>query len=106
MFDGLKDVGKLMKQAKEMKSQMKQVQGELKNIQEIGAALDEKIKVILTGDLDCVSVYVDPTLLDASQAEKIQKEITNAFNQALKKAKDTAASKLSAISGGLGLPGL
>jgi nucleoid-associated protein EbfC len=106
MFDGLKDMGKLMKQAKEMKSKMKDVQAQLKNTQVTGTALNDKIKVVLTGDMDCVAVNIDPTLFDANQGSSLENGLKKAFSEALKNAKTTASSQLSAISGGLNLPGL
>jgi len=106
MFEGLKDVGKLMKQAKEMKAQMKKIQEELKHVLVTGSAMGGKIEVTMSGELDCVSVVIDPVLLDPKQSALVQKALKEAMNAAAKKAKDVATQKLSVISGGLNLPGL
>ncbi|NDC82900.1 YbaB/EbfC family nucleoid-associated protein [bacterium] len=106
MFEGLKDVGKLMKQAKEMKSQMKKVQDELKQVVVTGAAMGGKIEVTMTGELECTSVLIDSALLDPKQGPLLQKALKEAINGSAKKAKDIATQKLSVISGGLNLPGL
>lgn len=106
MFDGLKDMGKLMKQAKEMKSQMKKVQDELKQVLVTGAAMGGKIEVTMSGELDCTGVTIDAALLDPKQLPMLQKALKEAINAASKKAKDVATQKLSVISGGLNLPGL
>jgi DNA-binding YbaB/EbfC family protein len=106
MFEGLKDVGKLMKQAKEMKTQMKKIQDELKQVLVTGSAMGGKIEVTMTGELDCTSVVVDPALMDPKQAGLVQKALKEAINAATKKAKDVATQKLSVISGGLNLPGM
>ena len=101
MFDKLKDMGKLMKEASEMKSKMKKVQDELKNLKVTGQAEGGKVQVVLTGELDCVSVTVDPTVSQAA----LSKALIKAFNDAAEQAKKLATSKLAEISGGLNLPG-
>ncbi len=106
MFEGLKDVGKLMKQAKEMKAQMKKIQDELKQVLVTGSAMGGKVEVTMSGELDCTSIIIDPALLDSKQTVLVQKALKEAVNAATKKAKDVATQKLSVISGGLNLPGL
>lgn len=106
MFEGLKDVGKLMKQAKEMKTQMKKIQDELKQVLVTGSAMGGKVEVTMSGELDCTNVTIDASLLDPKQSAIVQKALKEAVNAATKKAKDIATQKLSVISGGLNLPGL
>ena len=48
MFDKLKDMGNLVKQAKEMRGQMKAIQDELKNVIVEGEALGGKVRVKMT----------------------------------------------------------
>jgi nucleoid-associated protein EbfC len=104
MFEGLKDMGKLLKQAGEMKSKMKAIQEELKRVSVTGSAEGGKIEVVLSGELECLDVRIDPSL--AGNVGALQKALVRAFNDASKKSKELAASKLSDISGGLNLPGL
>jgi len=106
MFEGIKDVGKMMKQAKEMRDQMKKVQDELKTISVSGVAMGGKIEVVMSGELDVVKVTIDPSFLDPRQADLLCKAIKEATNAAAKKAKDLVTQRLSAVSGGLNLPGM
>jgi nucleoid-associated protein EbfC len=106
MFEGLKDMGKLMKQAKEMKSRMKEVQDSLRKERVTVTALNGQIKVVVSGELDFQEINIDPSLLVADNADSLQSELLNAINSAVKQAKDMAASRLSAISGDINLPGL
>ena len=101
MFEKMKDMGKLMKQAGEMKSKMKKVQEELKSLRVTGAAEGGKVQIVLTGELECVSITVDPSLTGTALTKALQK----AFNDAAKQSKDLATTKLTEISGGLNLPG-
>lgn len=106
MFDGLKDMGKLLKQAKEMKSKMKQVQDELKKLRVTGTAANDKIKVVVSGELDIVELKIDPSLLDPNQASSLERAVVNAINDATTKAKAVATQRLTEVSGGLDIPGL
>ncbi len=105
MFEGLKDMGKLMKQASEMKAKMKRVQEELKKVRVSGTSEGGKIEIALSGELECLDVSIDPSLIVAGNTS-LEKSVMKAFNDAARKAKELATSKLSDISGGLNLPGL
>ena len=106
MFDGLKDMGKLLKQAKEMKSKMKEVQEQLKKVRVSATAANDKIKIVVTGELEVVELSIDPTLLEPKNASNLEKSLLRAFNEATNKAKALATQKLSEVSGGLDIPGL
>lgn len=106
MFDGLKDMGKLMKQAKEMKSKMKDVQKNLKKLIVVGTSLNDQVVVEMTGELDVVSLKVVDELWDAGNKDKILKAIVNATNNAAEKSKAEASKQLSAVSGDFNLPGM
>ena len=104
MLDKFKDMGKLLKQAKEMQGQMKEIQKELKSLRVTEETDGGKIKVTLTGDMDVVEVVVDPSLMAAEHHAKVQKALKAVMDKAIKKSKDLASSKLAKISGGL-IPG-
>lgn len=104
MLDKFKDMGKLLKQAKEMQGQMKEIQKELKALRVTEEAEGGKIKVTLTGDMDVESIEIDPSLLSADNQKRLQNGLKSASDAAIKKAKNLASSKLAKISGGL-IPG-
>ena len=104
MLKKFQDMGKLLNQAKEMKSAMGKIQDELKKTEIPISAEGGKIKIVINGEMDVKTVSVDPSLLDANNQAKLENALKNAMTEAIKKAKDIAANKLSAISGGF-LPG-
>lgn len=106
MFDGLKDMGKLLKQAKEMKSKMQDVQKELKKVRVSSSAANDKIKIVVTGELEVVELSIEPSLLDPKHASSLEKALVKLFNDATNQAKTIATQKLSEVSGGLDIPGL
>ena len=106
MFEGLKDMGKLMKQAKEMRDKMKKVQDELKHEVVKVQSDNGKIKIEFSGELECISLQIDPELLKEEKIERVSKLLQQVINKGTKEAKELATKKLSAISGDLNLPGM
>jgi len=104
MLKKFQDMGKLLKQAQEMKSAMKKIQEELKATKIPVSVKGDKIRVTLSGELEVLDVFIDPSLMDASKANELQSGVKEAFSEAIRKSKDLATSKLSKISGGL-VPG-
>jgi DNA-binding YbaB/EbfC family protein len=103
MFGNMKE---MLKQAQNMKSQMKKIKKELETIEVEGVSANGACRVIMTADMKTKEVKIDETLL-SSEAYVIENAIKVAVNEALEDAKDTSAKKLKAVTGGLtdGLPG-
>ena len=103
MFGNMKE---MLKQAQNMKSQMKKIKKELETIEVEGISANGACRVIITADMKTKEVRIDETLL-SSEAHVIENAIKVAVNDALEDAKDTSAKKLKAVTGGLtdGLPG-
>ena len=104
MFGNMKE---MLKQAQNMKSQMDKVKKELEQIEVEGSDSNGGCVVKMTADMKVTEVLLDETLL-SSNKEVIDNAIKVATNDALTKAKDTAAKKLKSLTGGLRdmLPGL
>ena len=100
MFGNMKE---MLKQAQNMKSQMKKIKKEL---EVEGVSANGACKVVMTADMKTKNVEIDETLL-SREAYVIENAIKIAVNDALEDAKDTSAKKLKAVTGGLtdGLPG-
>ena len=103
MFGNMKE---MLKQAQNMKSQMKKIKKELESIEVEGISANGACKVTMTADMKTQNVEINETLLSC-EAYVIENAIKVAVNNALEDAKDTSAKKLKAVTGGLtdGLPG-
>lgn len=106
MLDKMKDMGKLLKDAQEMKKKMKAVQDELKKAVVYGKSKNVLVMVTMTGELDVTKVDIDPSLLSSDKAEVLKKSVLEAINDASAKAKKLATGRLSDISKGMNLPGM
>ena len=101
------NIGDMLKKAQNMKSQIYKVKKELENIEVEGSASNGACIVRMTADMKVVDVSINETLL-SSNKELIDNAVKVATNDALAKAKETAAKKLKSVTGGLSdmLPGL
>lgn len=96
----------IMKQAQKMQAEMVRVQEELKDERVEASAGGGMVKVVMTGDMTVESVTIDPAAVDPQDVEMLQDMITAAASEAVRQAQDLANTKMSAVTGGMGLPGL
>lgn len=103
MFGNMKE---MMKQAKNMKSEMTKIKKELEKVEVEGSSSNGSCVVTMTADMKTTKVTIDETLL-SSDAYIIENAIKVAVNKALEEAKDTSAKRLKSVTGGLidNLPG-
>lgn len=64
------------------------------------------VKVVMTGHLEVRAVEIAPEVVNADDVEMLQDLIVAAVNEAIVKAQALAAERMSALTGGLNLPGL
>ena len=103
MFGNMKE---MMKQAKNMKSEMTKIKKELEKVEVEGSSSNGSCVVTMTADMKTTKVTIDETLL-SSDAYIIENAIKVAVNKALEEAKDASAKRLKSVTGGLmdNLPG-
>jgi DNA-binding YbaB/EbfC family protein len=98
----MKDMGGLMKQAKQMQEQIKKVQKELEKELVSGSAGGEAIVVTMTGSQKSVEVKLNPEKVKEMTSDRLQTIMLQAINDALEKSRKLMAKKMGPISGGLG----
>jgi DNA-binding YbaB/EbfC family protein len=98
--------GKMMKQAQQMQAKMAQVQEDLKNETVEASAGGGTVTAVMTGDMQLQSLSIDPAALEPDDIELLQDMVTAAVNEAIRASQELAAQKMSAITGGLNIPGL
>ena len=96
----------MLRQAQELQAKLAKAQQELAEMTVEGTSGGGAVKVKVTGEMEIKEVSIDSSLLEAKDAEMLQDLVRAAVNEAIRQAKETAARKLSGITGGLNLPGL
>ena len=97
---------KMLAEAQAMIAAQQEAQEALKSERVEASAGGGMVKVTLTGDLRIESLKIDPDAVDPEDVEMLQDLVVAAVNDALRAARDTAEQKLSAVTGGLRIPGL
>ena len=95
----------LQRMAQQMQHEMLRIQNELAEATVDGSAGGGVVKATVTGKQEVVSVTIDPSAIDPEDAEMLQDLIVAAVNDALRASRDLAEQKMSAVTGGLQLPG-
>lgn len=98
----MKDMGGLMKQAKQMQEQLKKAQKELEKEVVTGNSGGNLVVVTMTGSQKCVEIKFDPEKITDISTEKLQVLVLQAVNEALDQSRKLMAKKMGPISGGLG----
>lgn len=100
------DLSSIMKQAQQMQADMKNIQEELKTEITTAGAGRGAVMASVSGEMELKSLIIDPKLAPMNDAQQLSDLVKFAVNEALGKAKSSAAKKMGSIAGGLNIPGL
>jgi nucleoid-associated protein EbfC len=96
----------MMNQLRKMQQDMAKAQEEIQNATLEGAAGGGLVKVTLSGDFRVTKIAIDRNAVDPEDVETLEDLIIAAFNDARAKAEEFAAKRMSAVTGGLKIPGM
>ncbi|MCE5303212.1 MAG: YbaB/EbfC family nucleoid-associated protein [Planctomycetaceae bacterium] len=105
MFDGLKNLGALLKQAQQLGGQMGKVSEEMRRRRVVGTAGGGMVELEVNGMMEALRCQIDPKLLNPNDRELLEDMVVAAVNQALTKGKQMHADAIRDMTGGLPLPG-
>ena len=92
----------LQRMAQQMQQEMARVQDELARVTVDGSAGGGVVRATVTGKQELVSVTIDPSATE--DVEILQDLVVAAVNEVLERSRQLAATKMQALSAGLGLP--
>ena len=95
-----------MRQAQQLQQRMAKLEQELETETVEASAGGGMVTVVVTGKLAVQSVTIDPEVVSAEDVDMLEDLVLAAVNEGLSKAQQLAAQKMSAITGGLNIPGL
>ncbi len=96
----------MLRQAQQMQVQMAKIQEELAEARTEATAGGGVVKVTIIGGSKVESIEIAPEVVDPEDIEMLQDLVMAAVNEAMDTAQADAAKKMSAITGGLNIPGL
>jgi DNA-binding YbaB/EbfC family protein len=96
----------LQRMAQQMQQDMARVQSELEAAKVDGSAGGGVVGATVTGKGELVSVTIDPSAVDPEDVEMLQDLVVAAVNDALRASRELAEEKMTAVTGGLKIPGM
>ncbi|MDE6838506.1 MAG: YbaB/EbfC family nucleoid-associated protein [Acutalibacter sp.] len=103
---GAANLQQLARQAQKMQEQMEAITAELEEKEYTAAAGGDAVKAIVTGKMEVKAVEIKPEVIDPEDAEMLGDLVTAAVNEALRAAAREKEERMSAVSGGMGIPGV
>ena len=105
MFDGLKNIGAILKQAQQLGGQLGQMTEEMRNRRVSGSAGGGMVEIEINGLMEVVGCRIDSQLIAQNDKELLEDMVSAAMNQAISKGKQMHAEAVRDMTGGLPLPG-
>ena len=99
-------MSELMRQAARMQRKVDQVKTDLKDKEVTGAAIGDKIAVVVTCEGKVRKITIDPELLASEGLDLALDGVVAATNSALETADKLVESEIAKVTGGLKIPGM
>ncbi len=95
-----------IQQAQKIQAQLAKAQAELANIKVEGSAGGGAVKVVMNGQQNVESVKIAREVVNPEDVEMLEDMVLSAIRDATTKSQEAATRQLSAVTGGLKIPGL
>ncbi|MCH8830563.1 MAG: YbaB/EbfC family nucleoid-associated protein [Planctomycetes bacterium] len=106
MFKKIANIASMMKQAQQMQGRMAEMQENLVHLKVEGNAGGGMVIVEANGQQKILGLKIETSLLESNDKELLEDLLVAAVNQALEKARESAAMEMAKITNGLDVPGL
>ncbi|HIX41062.1 YbaB/EbfC family nucleoid-associated protein [uncultured Desulfovibrio sp.] len=102
----MRNMNDILRQAQVMQNKLAKLQQELNEREYEAASGGGMVKAVVSGKQELRSLTIDPKALEGNDVEMLQDLIMAAVNEAGRIARETLEREMSAISGGIRLPGI
>src|ERR1700732_1779709 len=100
----MKNLGQMMKQARQMQSKMAEMQAQLETVEMTGASGGGLVQGTVGGKGDLRRIKIDTTLIAPNEVEVLEDLIVAAFNEAKTRVEAHVSAEMAKVTGGLQLP--
>ncbi len=91
---------------RQLQARIQKMQDDLASQTVEGSAGGGAVTVTITGQLKVQAVKIKPEVIDPDDAEMLEDLVLAAVNDAIQKSQELQAKRLSALTGGMKIPGL
>ena len=100
------NMNQMLRQAQQMQQDMANLQADLEEREFLATSGGGMIEVTVDGKHLIKNIKINPDAIDPEDPEMLEDLITVAINEAISNAIKTSEEEMSAITGGLNLPGM
>lgn len=100
------NMGKMMKQARQMQKQLARIQQDLGKMEVEGSSGGGMVKAVVNGKKELLSIEINPDVVDREDVQMLEDMVLAAVRQASEKADAVGQEQMSALTGGMNIPGL
>ena len=101
-----KNMGSVIKKAQQMQEEMERIQSEIEEKTVEATAGGGMIEVKANGKKEILSIKIKPDVVDPEDVETLEDLVMVAVNDAIKKADEMMTEGMSAVTGGINIPGI
>lgn len=95
-----------MKMIQQMQNRMMKIQEELGETEVEGTSGGGVVKTVVNGHREVQSIKIDPSAVDPDDVEMLEDLVLSSVQDAMEKAAKLSEDKMSALTGGMKIPGL
>jgi hypothetical protein len=106
VFEGITQLGSLMKQARQIGSRVKNMNEQLRAKRASGSSGGGMVQVEVNGLGEVLRLSIDPKLIENNEQDMIEDLVPAAVNQAIQRSKELYAEAIRDVTEGLSIPGL
>lgn len=99
------DMKQMMRQAQKMQKELNKAQEEIATMSFEATAGGGMVKAVASGDMNIISLTIDPDAVDPEDVEMLQDMVVAAVNEALRGVSEMSNQRMNAVTGGMNLPG-
>lgn len=100
------DMKQMMRQAQKMQKELNKAQEEIATMTFEATAGGGMVKAVASGDMNITNLTIDPDAVDPEDVEMLQDMVVAAVNEALRGVSEMSNQRMSAVTGGMSIPGL
>lgn len=100
------DMKQMMRQAQKMQKELNKAQEEIATMSFEATAGGGMVTAVASGDMAITSLTIDPDAVDPEDVEMLQDMVVAAVNEALRGVSELRNQRMSAVTGGMNIPGL
>lgn len=100
------DMKQMMRQAQKMQKELNKAQEEIATMSFEATAGGGMVTAVASGDMAITSLTIDPDAVDPEDVEMLQDMVVAAVNEALRGVSALSNQRMSAVTGGMNIPGL